>query len=1043
MKKFIIALFSFTLLTLSTTLFAQQEAHIFIPTLKTDKLSYSQGETIRAEFEIDNNSTLRQSDVYITTSLVTKINDENVELDIQKHFQDLYLEAESKRTLSLEHVVNADINGPAEFVLNAYLKDGSLVGQKRNPVTIKNTSAKDIILFDQAYVSVDDITFPLQAGPTVPKESTVQIEFTIATIPKENILVQPKIELYDRTQFSGKPIQTITPSQITLSSNGSYSFSLPTDLDPKVYEGVLSFSSNDPVTIPPTYFRYIIEGPIGTILNANANKLTVSKGETVSIFVEYAGIPPVVENLENFSFENTEASPEEFEIIIPEDIDIDALPPEEIDVLIKKLEEQQLNTTQTNTQKAIIKVSLVNEKGEVIGAGTSDIDLNNSGKVALDIQISEKAKQFSIVSEMVLEDGTVLSAYKTNLPSEKELKDAYSNESKIPSWIVALFSLIALLIVLIGGIFVKKKLYKHAIVLIIPLLATIGSYAHLQTSNAFTVEFESIANASEYFKVNAIFSPGPSDSVSYAPGEAFNINLNASYVACGNNSFTNSLYGPSNDWSNFDLSQMTPAFDYQRLISYTSGRSRVYYIKQVNIINEIGDGSFGTLNRFNDWWTSTTDLPWVETAVPKPVHPAILLKYPNYVNPQLTGPYGFYLKDSQPIQGKGGFKLWESSAWGSGLRGVTKHEASSSYNINPNKTYYMPTKPGFHTFYFMLQNRAGGNTASTRIVSQTVCVRGAGKCLNEVVEPPLCPLLTGTITQNAQGQILQNGVLTNYILNTDGTCSENACHPSQQPINYGEACGCTSGEQGTIGCSGACVNSSGNTIATICSDDVICRSSSNNAVVDQTTITYTADVKEGVNVSSYQWYIGQSLSNKELILDATQSTYTKQYTSLDEDKSRIIEIIKTDGQSSYSVCPLVNINCGDKPTSGETVCTEGIQNVYLCTDDGWALSEIPCDTDSVETTFKKFEFNPNVAGANGMCTLTLEVENVVSCALIKRSDITNPIMIYPTSGTTINVSNQYSVGTYTLGCQPLDLELDPIIFPGSQSCYSNADIREN
>lgn len=1012
MKKIIITLFSFALLTLSTTLFAQQEAHIFIPSLKTDKTSYSQGEVIKTEFEIDNNSTLRQSDVYITTSLVTTINGENVELNIQKHFEDLYLEAESKRILSLEHVVNADINGSAEFVLNAYLKDGSLVGQKRNPVTITNLSAKDIILFDEAYVSVDDVTFPLQAGPTASKDSVVQIEFTTPTLPKEDILVRPKIELYDRTQFSGEPIQTITPSQITLSSNASYFFSLPTDLDPKVYEGVVSFSSNNSVTIPPIYFRYIIEGPIGTILNANTNKLSVSKDEMVSILVEYAGIPPVVENLENFSFENEITSFEEKEIILPDDIDIDSLSDEEIGVLIEKFEQEQISENQSDEQNATIKVSLLNENGEVIGTGTSDISLSDSGKVSIDIQVSEKAKRFTIMSEMVLKDGTVLSTYKTDLPSEKELKDVYL-ESNIPSWIVALFSVIALVIVLIGVIFARKKLYKHAIVLIIPLLATVGSYTYIQTSDAFTVEFASIANDAAYFKVNAIFSPGPSDSVSYAPGEVFKLSMNASFVACGNSGFTNLLYGPSDDWSNFSISQLDKTFDYQHVLIKRVFRGSSYFsLVHKNIKNDIGDGSGLTLDRFTQWWTSIGELPFVE--------------YKDDTTWTRTNLYqhrGFY---QEGIEGLEGRELWRTNTWGT-RNARSGNETSTNYNMSPAYTYYMPTEPGFHTFYFMLQNRARGNTSSTRIVSQEVCVRGAGVCKDEVVA--LCPNLTGTFTKNAQGQILQNGVLPQPALIEDANGN---CIPQPPTCNGDYTEGelvCINGQEYTMSCSltGEWIqNPTGRT----CVDpsSISCQTSPRNPALNQ-DITFTA-YPSG---ATYLWEDNNQTSHSITKSFSSQGTYRE---SVDITVGGVTETEICTANVGFPLPPL----CGDEFDGSERFCPNGEEYRMVCSAAGVWEQEltgelcVPNGGSSITT----FRFSPSVADSSGQCNLELEATNIASCQLTNRVGTAIPIPVSP-EGVVSITSQPVNIGTWTLTCTGLDGATSA---PVSRSCMSNPTFGE-
>lgn len=1051
MKKYFLSIFVLLFLCTKITS-AQQEAHIFIPILATDKLEYAQGEIIKGQFQIDNNSDFRQSDVYITTSLIAKVNEKNVELNTQKHQEGLYLEANSKIKLPIEHIVNADINGPAEFVIKAFLKDGSLVGQKRNPVVITNKNAKEIITLDEAYIKVEEDKFPLQAGPTVSKDGSVKIEFTTAKISK-NIPVQAKIELYDRTQLTNTPVKTITPPEILFSSKKTYSFALPADLESKVYEGVLSFESSEAV-IAPLHFRYIIEGPIGTILNANASQLSVNKGDTIQVLIEYAGTPPVV-----MLPTEQPINPGEYnfpEVKIPEDIDATKLSSEDTQALIQKLIAEQSQSIESEVetsveQKATIKVSLVDEKGEVIGTGSSTISLNDSGTASIDVSVSEKAKKFSIISEMTLEDGTVLSTYKTDLPSEKELKDTYGTKN-IPSWIVTLFIIILAIIILIGLVLIRKKLNTYAVVLILPLLATIGSFTYLYTSDAFTAEFASQANQAAHFKVNAIFSPGPADSIAYDPGESFILDINASYVACTNSGFvfTNGLYGPPQDWWNFDLdlNSLATIFDYQNTIFYSKATASNYrFVYRNNLMNSIGDYSSPTLNRFVEWWTSNTVLSGVQyfvegmhvsSAFIQSYQPGSILSNP--LPPLVSG--GFTNRNN--IVGKGGTLLFSTSAVGSNGSYVTSHEYTSDYSMNSGATTYtMPQEPGFHTFYFMLTNWASGNTASTRIVSQEVCVRGAGVCPGET--SGMCPNLAGPLDlyyKNSSGVIMHKSenppvVATDLIEDANGDCfpPPTGC-PGQAPADT-----CVDGITHSAQCNLIAnppawqMVSTGNSCNTDL-DQLSCAVSNSNPTVDSTNVTYTATTN--VSNPTYQWYTGSG-SNRSSISGATGNTYSKIFNTLNEITTRTIEVTKSDNSKLYVSCPSVSIDCGTQPTGGETSCPgDGYSRTYVCTDNGWLLVETPCPSNTAADLIM-FKFNPNIADSANTCPLIVQVTNVKSCTLSKRGGGTVPSL--PVVGLNVDFNGPAQVGTYTLSCTDLD---DTIIeYDGSRSCYSNSDFQEN
>lgn len=1046
MKKIITILSVFVLLTLSVHVFAQQEANIYIPILKTDKLEYSRGETIQVEFRIDNSSNLRQSDVHITTSLVSKVNDKNVELNIVKHQEGLYLEASSQRTILIEHVVDAQIQGPTEFVVSAFLKDGSLVGQKRNPISIINTNPKEIVTFDEGYILVDEEQFPLQAGPTVSKDAVVKIGFKTDSVSK-NTFVKPEIKLFERTRFNNTAIKTLTLPDTMFSSGEEYSFTLPTDLTPQVYEGVLSFESSD-LIIPPLYFRYIVEGPIGTIINVNTDKLSVKKDETVSVRIEYAGTPVPIENISEEAVTTPEI--DDFAYKFPEDIDVASLSTEEFIQLLNKLRTEQSEdiVDEESKKEALIKTSLMNEKGEIIGTATTAINLNESGNISLDIVSTKNAKKFSVVTEMLLEDGTILSTYKTYFPSEKELKDAYKTSWDQSSWIVWGLSTLLLVIVLIGVILIRKKLHKYALMLTIPLLITLGSFAYMfsdleaslttfSTSQVFSAYgYPLDASKLNYLKVNSIFSPLPATSRSYAPGEPFQLNINASYVACNNNGFTNILYGPATNW-------WSPRWinAYNQVYWGTEWQSYYSTIKvgpkhRQDIYFPLGGDTHGpmVLSRLVELWTTTEG--------------QVISGIPRWSNS-----LGWV---SNGIQGMGGRELWRGTGWGDSLTHVGGHEQTSQYNINTAHTYNMPTQPGKHRFYFMLQNWAQGNTTSFRVVSQEVCVRGAMVCPDEV-EPPLCSNLTGVFTRNALDQIVRDGIVTTLVQDTSGLCVEptTTC-PDTRPedrcidgfINTAQCnlvngvytwqmiptttdcpplddvCSDIDGIQTTppdghiSDPNGTCPLGGDTTLSISCAPDsntlTIAKDSSSTGPV-----TFKATVSNGTAPYTYTWYD-----------PFTNSSPSQIQTSSSKTNSYFLSSISNPGNTKEFRKEL-KVKVTD--AAGNT--KEILQNCFVVITDenkGGPLG--------TEPTIESFSFSPSIGDSiNNKCPLILKATNVTECKLTRNG--VNLFTVSTTSPNIIDINStnkllyKYVIGTYRVSCTGTDGTTKA--YPDSRTCSPN------
>ncbi|MEI6553760.1 MAG: hypothetical protein WCO09_04265, partial [bacterium] len=674
-KKIISSVFVLVaIFSINSTTFAQ-EASLYIPIVQTDKPSYTMGETVKGNFRIDNNAETRQSDILIKISTSIKKGEDSILVDEKKQ-DTLYLEADSKRTIPFTYQLPKDIAGRADITVTAFMGDGTMLGQKSAPILIKGVSKRELVSLTNAYISYAKEGFDLQEGPTMPAKSDASLVYSIGTSSKI-YQATPVLTLYNRTN-NGTPISTTSQKAIIVKSGSTYTIKLPTDLSPLVYAGTLSFESED-VQISPIYFRYIIKGPIGTILNANTDVLGGEKNSVINVKVSYAGTP--------IAFNDPKAT----------------------------------STPATST----IFATLYDKDGKILGTNQTDINLTEVGDAIIPITLSEKADKVYI-SAVMKKDGTTLSEYKVSLPSEKELEGMYKLGSGYLKLILNIIGLILLVASLIVIFIYKDKREKRLLVsFIILIILSVGliTYSNVwaATKSPYKVFTSIFAPSSNFIvtkasslRISSIYSPGPSSSVSYAPGEKFKLNVSASYVACSNSLFEFSVFGPSSTWYN---------------------NKPADYLKLVPKMEVVGTrGKLGVEALINNW----------------------------------KGAGGIVM-----FQRGNGLKNWRDNGSWTLVGKSGDPYISISYNkIGGSYEYTMPTTPGLYDFVFLYSNdAAGGNVRVPAIVSQQVCVTGAGLCYGEEQPTQACLNLPSTYTMGVDGKIYDpTGKVTNLVKDEDGNC---------------------------------------------------------------------------------------------------------------------------------------------------------------------------------------------------------------------------------------------------------------------------------
>ncbi len=799
MKKFIIGVCASLLLFLSTSATAQSTYQIYVHDVDSQRLVYQVGETVNGTFILSNLSEIAQSDVYykISSGMYSEENllvtGEYSETDKKGPF---YIKANSKDTIPFTYTLPPSLSGSVALHITAVLKDGTLVGESDYPLTVEGqTTAKPVSVIDSILqISGVEESIPPLTGPTVYPDETIDFSYAI-TSSDEAFILRPILKLYDRVDNSDALKKTIQLDPIAVGTDDNmYTMSLPTDLEPLVYYGVVSFEDEQGRELFNTPLRYIIAGPIGTVRNITTETLEVKKGDTFDVQVSYGGQP------------------------------IDEFRP----------------SKQIVPPPANITVIVTNEIGEVVATVTQPLNLQGDTRT-LDLSLTAQvsAQKLSFKSNISTVDGTVLDEYTTTLPTEDDVKnqELYKNKSKFtPLTIITLVILLGLILIIV---LLKRKYNSFNIpltVIAFGMLLGLGMFS-LRTvlAGEITSEAQDYLDSligsdggsgwkviskngfsagdleNNWFNVTSVSSPLPPKIKIYEPGEKFTLKFSATYADCNNEQryYQASVYSPTVAWWRKSPSYIGTNSDFSGRIAYWNNNGvklldwkggdsweELFRIADLKVVAEVSGAkekvlkSLVSLLNIDEYCPGRTCLYGGESLLR-------ISLYKHVIDPDDVRGHITWIKDRHNRITEAQKILYDAGVIGDGLgkydfsnttnlkyvvveqkdsRGQIYHEyvvgnqytktyfenltrlKNEIYNYSQNamdkfqvwftqseharellpvtlaKTYTAPTTPGYHLIHFyLMQDGVGGYKDIT--VRQTICVRGARVCPNENNRP--------------------------------------------------------------------------------------------------------------------------------------------------------------------------------------------------------------------------------------------------------------------------------------------------------------------
>lgn len=422
-------LFGFAAITSAQGFETESQTSLFVKEIKLDKATYKAGDTVTGTFTLYSQGDNAIPDAYYAVSLAGDYGVNtlaNVIYDT-KQFGPVYIDGNSSKSIPFSYTLPPAISGAGLGIqIQGKLRSGMPMGWSDTRLTV--TGGLPYMTVTDAYVKVNKDDFDVQAGPVVKKGDTVSAVVSLKNTNKTDITVSTDLKTYNRTK--SQDLLSDTKGDVITVKAGStkdITISLPTfDYTPKVYESVLSFVDSDNIERAASVsYRYIVDGPIATIQSVTSDKGYAEKGDKINLTIFLTGTP-------------------------------------------RDIQDKTLSTP----ANAEISIVLTNEKGEVVGSGTTTENLTASqSQIDIQARISKRSSALS-AKITVSEEGNELATYSTSL-SETPHDFSRGDLMKILTWSV---SIVVALILLMVAFFIFKKNKKAGIV-VVSLLVLIGGIA--------------------------------------------------------------------------------------------------------------------------------------------------------------------------------------------------------------------------------------------------------------------------------------------------------------------------------------------------------------------------------------------------------------------------------------------------------------------------------------------------------------------------------------------------------------------------------------
>jgi len=453
-------IFSSTIVSAQTTVI-----NLNVSDVQFDKSSYSAGEEIKGSFTLSNEDSMDHNDLTLTHALIRINPDTGV---IEDNYGlvstgSLFVSAQSKKTIPISFSIpTSGKSDNLSFVISITRPNGSTIVFHHQPLQV--TGFISSVSFGNSFVSANGKEYDLQEGPIV-KDFAPTLEVNVLNSSSEALTLTPVVKV-KMLSTENPVIADKSYDVFTVPANGELKLSLPLPFLEKagVYLAELALlDSQNRSRATSLFARYITAGDIATISSINVDKNQVEKNEVINIKVAYTGGPVDIETGKAASSGN-----------------------------------------------ATLSLTLKNEKGQVIGEESSEVNLDTLGATK-DFTFTSSKKAEGIFAEaVIIKEGVELARYSVGVTDPSFYEKGTSLPTNTTLLVLLLAGLVAIGLIVLT-IFKKIKNQTTMVVFLFVVGITLLSFS----TGASAATYSNTA-ASRYVYTASTFL----NKTTYAPGES-------------------------------------------------------------------------------------------------------------------------------------------------------------------------------------------------------------------------------------------------------------------------------------------------------------------------------------------------------------------------------------------------------------------------------------------------------------------------------------------------------------------------------------------
>jgi hypothetical protein len=453
MKKFtllFVILFTFLLSTEKT--FAQTGdiiPQIAIKKVEIAEDQFSSGETVKGKFTFWNMSNFDATDVDYKIILAGEYSPggiPKIEYDTKQINLNTFIQANSEKEVFFEYKIPDNFSKDDVGISIVAYFGPVMLGWGHDKIDVKGSvdsgdKLKNINI-TQAYLKFKDVerTVGIQEGFVLPVDGS-ELNLSFKNENNKAIELTPKIELYKFDNLNEKISEKTLPIiKTTTEQEQIYKEKFQFDnLEPGVYIAKFYFTLNEEIFSNVPEIRFMINGDVATILDANVDKYSVEKAEEFVLTINYMGAP------------------------------------------MNPLTGEFLGSG----KDAKIIYSIKNENGELVAEKEEIISLKESGKIIASLKAKTKADSLYIDAKIINAEDKILSQISRKISGDENGKaeENIINKGFLKNIkYLEIIVLVVLLLILAINIFYFKN--KVMILVSLVLILLIGLMFFVRDGNA-------------------------------------------------------------------------------------------------------------------------------------------------------------------------------------------------------------------------------------------------------------------------------------------------------------------------------------------------------------------------------------------------------------------------------------------------------------------------------------------------------------------------------------------------------------------------------